>query len=329
MLLRAFFRLLLLFVFVAAFTLGWAAMTPMRPAQSVTIYFPARSSTATMASALESNGVIRSAAAFRLAHLLTRDRKLKAGEYRFEAAASTFDVLRRIERGDVLRHSVVVPEGYNLYEIAAAVEKSGLGKASDFVHEATTDRALISKLDPSAPTLEGYLFPDTYLFPRGVSMREIASTMVHAFERESAKLDIPPAQMRRVVTLASIVEKETAAADERAHIAGVYQNRLDKNMALGADPTVIYAALVAGRWRGTIYESDLHYDSPYNTYKRSGLPPGPIANPGREALRAALHPLATNDLYFVAVGDGKGHHRFAATAAEHDKNVAAYRAAKR
>jgi len=131
------------------------------------------------------------------------------------------------------------------------------------------------------------------------------------------------------VTLASIVEKETAVAEERATVASVYRNRLDKRIALAADPTVVYAALLDGRYRGTIYQSDLQSDSPYNTYKHPGLPPGPIANPGRAALLAALKPADTNYLYFVAMGDGSGRHRFSASYEDHQRNVAAYRRATR
>ncbi len=174
-----------------------------------------------------------------------------------------------------------MPEGYNLYDIAAVVEQAGLGTAADFIAVANHDVSLIRDIDPQAKSLEGYLFPDTYQFSRIDTPHDIAATMVHRFRQTAQKIGLLGRHdIHRIVTMASIVEKETAAPDERPLVAGVYYNRLDKNMLLGADPTVIYAALINGRYRGTIYQSDLQFDSPYNTYKFPGLPPGPIANPG-------------------------------------------------
>ena len=199
----------------------------------------------------------------------------------------------------------------------------------------------IRDLDPAATSLEGYLFPDTYGFTRTQTMHDIIGVMVHRFRREAEQLGlvcavnanapVQPASasgcpnIRAVVTMASIIEKETAVPEERPLVASVYNNRLHTGIALAADPTVIYAALVAGRYAGTIRQADLQFDSPYNTYRHPGMPPGPIANPGRASLQAALHPANTNFLYFVS--DGNGHHRFARTLDEHSRNVAAYRRA--
>ena len=186
--------------------------------------------------------------------------------------------------------------------------------------------ALLHGIDLQAKSLEGYLFPDTYQFTRIDSAHDIAAVMVHRFRQTAQKIGLlGNPDIHRMVTMASIVEKETAVAGERPLVASVYYNRLDRNMLLGADPTVIYAALLAGRYRGTIYQSDLQFESPYNTYKYPGLPPGPIANPGAGALEAAMHPATSEFLYFVS--DNNGHHRFAHSAAEHDRNVAAYRKA--
>ena len=221
---------------------------------------------------------------------------------------------------------VVVPEGFNILEIAAAVEQAGLGPAADFVAAANRDTALIRDLDPTAKTLEGYLFPDTYQFTRIDTPHDIAAAMVRRFRQEAQKIGLlGNPNMHRIVTMASIVEKETAATEERPLVAGVYYNRLAKDMILAADPTVVYAALLAGRYRGTIHQSDLQFDSPYNTYKYAGLPPGPIANPGAASLLAAMHPAETEFLYFVS--DNNGHHRFARSLGEHAANVAAYRRA--
>jgi UPF0755 protein len=275
---------------------------------------------------LQHEEIIRSAPAFLAVHYVLGKGSLKAGEYKFEAPATALEVRERLLRGDVFARTVVVPEGYNLYDIAAAVEQAGLGKAGDFVAIASRDVSLLHGMDPKATSLEGYLFPDTYQFTRIDTPHDIAAAMVHRFRQTAQKIGLlSRPDIHRIVTMASIVEKETGAPEERPLVASVYYNRLDRNMLLGADPTVIYAALLAGRYRGTIYQSDLQYDSPYNTYKFAGLPPGPIANPGAASLQAALHPNESEFLYFVS--DDAGHHRFSRTAAEHEKNVAAYRKA--
>ncbi len=251
---------------------------------------------------------------------------LKAGEYKFDQPATALEVRDRLIRGDVYARTVVVPEGFNIYDIAAAVEQAGLGPAADFIMAAQGDLFLLRDIDPSAKSLEGYLFPDTYEFTRIDSAHDIAAAMVRRFRQEAQKIGLlGNADMHRIVTMASIVEKETAAPAERPRVASVYYNRLDRNMVLAADPSVIYAALLAGRYRGTIYESDLQFDSPYNTYKYPGLPPGPIANPGVASLQAAMHPAQTDFLFFVS--DNNGHHRFARDSEEHARNVAAYRKA--
>ena len=209
-----------------------------------------------------------------------------------------------------------------MFDIAQAIEQAGLGPSADFLNAARTDLFLVKEIDPQAQSLEGYLFPDTYAFNRTMSAHDMAAAMVHHFRQEAKTIELSE-DVHRIVTMASIVEKETAVAEERPEVASVYYNRLKINMVLAADPSVIYAALLNGRYRGTIYQSDLQFPSPYNTYKFPGLPPGPIANPGIAALQAAMHPADTQFLYFVA--DAQGHHRFARTLDEHNRNVAAYR----
>ncbi|HZI55152.1 MAG TPA: endolytic transglycosylase MltG, partial [Verrucomicrobiae bacterium] len=179
-------------------------------------------------------------------------------------------------------------------------------------------------LDPQAPSLEGYLFPDTYHFTRTQSLHDMAAAMVRRF-RQAAKETGLNQNFHSVVTMASIIEKETGAPEERPEVASVFYNRLQKHMVLATDPSVIYAALLNGRYSGVIHQSDLHFDSPYNTYRSAGMPPGPISNPGKASLQAALHPAQTDYLYFVS--DNQGHHRFARTDAEHIANVQAYRKA--
>jgi len=251
---------------------------------------------------------------------------LKAGEYKFDSPANALAVRRRILRGDVYVRTVQVPEGYNIYDIAAVVEQAGLGSAADFVTAAKGDLFLIKDIDPIATSLEGYLFPDTYHFTRIDTAHEIVAGMVHHFRQEAQKIGLlRQGDVHRLMTVASIVEKETAVPEERPLVASVYDNRLARNMMLGADPSVVYAALLAGRYRGTIYQSDLQFDSPYNTYKYAGLPPGPIANPGAASLEAAMNPAQTDYLFFVS--NNNGHHRFSRTAEEHERNVAAYRRA--
>jgi peptidoglycan lytic transglycosylase G len=246
---------------------------------------------------------------------------LKAGEYRFDHQANVLEVYDRIARGDIVHHTVVVPEGFNIFDVAAAVETAGLGSRDDFL-EAAHETALIADLDPQAPSLEGYLFPDTYEFTRTQSMHDIVATMVHRFRKQAGAIGLN-SDFHRIVTMASVIEKETAVPAERPLVASVFYNRMERRIPLATDPSVIYAALLAGRYNGVIHVSDLQYDSPYNTYKHTGLPPGPIANPGTAALQAAMHPAETDYLYFVS--DNQGHHRFARTIQEHNRNVEAYR----
>jgi peptidoglycan lytic transglycosylase G len=323
---RIFFTLAAALVLAIAGWFIWAALMPVTPAETTFVLLRPGWSIRHIAQTLQRQGVIRSSAAFLMLQYAEGVKTLKAGEYKFDEPASALDVWHRLVRGDVYARTVVVPEGYNIYDIAAAVEQAGLGSADDFATAAKGDAFLVREIDPDARTLEGYLFPDTYQFTRIDSMHDIAAAMVHRFRQEAQKIGLlGNPNMHRIVTMASIVEKETAVPVERPLVASVYYNRLGKNMPLAADPTIIYAALLEGRYRGTIYQSDLQFDSPYNTYKYPGLPPGPIANPGVASLQAALHPAVSEFLYFVS--DNNGHHRFARSPAEHARNVASYRRA--
>jgi UPF0755 protein len=192
------------------------------------------------------------------------------------------------------------------------------------VKVASQDTALISDLAPQATSLEGYLFPNTYNFTRTQSMHDMAAEMVKQFRRVASEVGLN-SDVERTVTMAAIIEKETGVPEERTEVASVYFNRLDKHIALQADPSVIYAELLQGTYGGALHHDDMHFNSLYNTYLHPGLPPGPIANPGKSSLEAAMHPAQTAYLYFVS--DGNGHHRFSSTLEEHNKNVAALRRA--
>jgi UPF0755 protein len=323
---RSFLILVVVVILAVGAWFAWAALLPVKPEETTFVLLRPGWSTRHIANELHREGIIRSPTAFLLLQYAEGAQTLKAGEYRFEEPASALEVLRRLARGDVYARTLVVPEGFNIYDVAAAVEQAGLGPAADFIAVAKADTFLLRGLDPDAKTLEGYLFPDTYQFTRIDTAHDIAAAMVHRFRQEAQKIGLlGNPDMHRIVTMASIVEKETAVPQERPLVAGVYYNRLGRKMLLAADPSVVYAAVLAGRYRGTIYQSNLDFDSPYNTYKYAGLPPGPIANPGIASLEAALHPAHTDFLYFVS--DNNGHHRFAHSSEEHARNVASYRKA--
>jgi UPF0755 protein len=225
--------------------------------------------------------------------------------------------------------ALTIPEGSNVFDIAARVEAEGLGSKAAFLAATKQDASLINDLDPAAPSLEGYLFPDTYRFARHTEPVEMVAAMVKRFRQAAQGIGLT-ADYHRTVTLASLVEKETPLDAERTMVASVFVNRLAQHMPLMTDPSVIYAALLDGRYRGTIYQSDLHANSAYNTYRHAGLPPGPICNPGLKSLEAAMHPAQTNYLYFVAASaDPSGRSRFSATLEQHAKDVEAYRRAVR
>jgi UPF0755 protein len=291
------------------------------------VEFPRGTGTSGIADALVKAGVVRSRWDFLLAHVASRIRVLQAGEYRFDRAASPMEVVRRIARGDIFYYELVVPEGRNLFDIAAAAGQLGLFPATKFL-EAARDPALIRDLDPQAPTLEGYLFPDTYKLSRHTTPDRLCRLMTGKF-RDAWRSLHTTAGLHRTVTLASLVEKEGKLEDERPRIAAVFENRLRIGMKLDCDPTTIYAALLQQHYRGVIYRSDLDSDHPYNTYRHAGLPPGPIANPGLASMRAVLAPTDSDSLYFVARADGSGGHDFSSNIAAHESAVERYRRALR
>ena len=328
---RTFFIFLLLAVLAGGGWLAWALLQPVTPAGQRLVLLHHGYSTRRIASELKSAGVIRSADAFVLWHYLRHQRSLKAGEYLFEKSATSIDVHRRLAHGDVYFHTVVIPEGYNIFDIAQAIQNAGLGSSEEFLKVATSDTALIADLAPEAKTLEGYLFPNTYEFTRMQTMQDMAAAMVKQFRQVAREIglvaDVPGGvqtpDLQPTVILAPLIEKETAAPEERPLVASVYQNRMAQHEALQADPSVIYAELLQGSYGGALHHADMQFKSAYNTYTHPGLPPGPIGNPGKVSLEAAMHPANTGYLYFVS--NGNGHHRFAHSLEEHNKNVAAYR----
>ena len=302
--------------------------TPFAAFQQATfVDFPKGTSTREMAAMLRNSGIIRHAWTFEAMRLLRPHARLQAGEYRFTKPASVLEVFDRIARGDIFYYELVVPEGNNMFDIGASAQRLGLFTAEDFL-SAARNPSLIRDLDPQAPSLEGFLFPDTYRLSRHTTPERLCQIMTAKFRAVWRGLHTDQA-VHRTVTLASLVEKEGKIPDERPVIASVFDNRLAIGMKLDCDPTTIYAALLDGSYRGVIYKSDLQSGNPYNTYQHAGLPPGPIANPGAASIAAVLHPADMSYLYFVARADGSGRHSFASSLSAHEANIARYRAAIR
>lgn len=295
--------------------------------EPVYLDFPKGTSTASMAAQLAKAGVIRSTWPFMAARAIRPSARLQAGEYEFKNPASPLEVFDRIVRGDIYYQEVTIPEGSNIFDIAGILNGTGIIKSADFL-KAAADTKVIHDVDARAQTLEGYLFPSTYRVTRTTTAAQLVRRMTDQFRKEWKSLAAsrtPSPDVHDTVTLASLVEKETAVPDERPSVASVYANRLRIGMKLDCDPTTIYAAMLEDRYRGTIHQSDLANRNAYNTYQHAGLPPGPIANPGLASLKAALAPADTNYLYFVAKGDGSGSHRFSADYQSHLAAVEAYR----
>ena len=308
-----------LLIILAALACGYLFYRLEAPYQgfqgSIYVDLPHGTTTDAIATMLMRAGVVRSRFDFLLARMTHRGPVLQAGEYRFDRPASPREVLDRIARGDIFFLPLVVPEGRNMFDIGADIERLGLFSAAQFV-AAARDPKIIRDLDPQAPTLEGYLFPDTYRLNRRSTPESVCRLMTAKF-RAAWRNIAHTGNVHQTVTLASLVEKEAKVPEDRPRIAAVFENRLRLGMKLDCDPTTIYAALLDNRYRGTIYRSDLESDNPYNTYRHDGLPPGPIASPGISSIQAVLHPAQTDALYFVLRPDGSGLHQFSNTREEH------------
>jgi UPF0755 protein len=329
-----FLGTLLLLLLLAAAATAYILYVPYGPSAETFVDILPGTGTPDMAAHLQRAGVIRNQYAFDLLRLVKSLKgtggSLKAGEYRFDHPASMPEIYARLARGDVYTRTLAIPEGFNIFDIAQAVQAAGLGSSDAFLAAERQHTELIALLlTPGSPaatppaSLEGYLFPDTYHFSRHSTPLQILTAMVHRFHVATAPLDIITGNLAQTVTMASLIEKEVSQDAERPLVAGVFVNRLAQNIPLATDPTVIYAALLDGRWTGVIHASDLQSPSLYNTYRHTGLPPGPICNPGLAALRAAISPAHTDFLYFVS--DAAGHSRFSASLKEHNEQVQAYR----
>ena len=316
--------LLFVLLLLPAGTAAWLVFAPFGPDTETFVELAPGSSAVRMGQQLEDAGVVRSQFAFDLVRWLKRG-TLKAGEYQFDHPAPVTEVYARIARGDVFTVTLTVPEGANIFDIAARVEQAGFSTRREFLDAAIGQAGLVADLDPGAKSLEGYLFPDTYRFARRTTPAQICAALVRRFRAAASQLGLKE-NVRQVVTIASLVERETAIDADRPLVASVFQNRLRKKMPLMTDPAVIYGLELEGRWRGTLYHSDLDRNTPYNTYLHNGLPPGPVANPGVRSLRAAMQPAHTDYLYFVAAGtDAQGHSLFSSSLDEHNRNVTGYR----
>jgi UPF0755 protein len=329
---KRFAAFLLVLLLAAAAAGAWLYAGVTRPykgyeAQEQFVDIPAGSGPSSIGRRLVEAGVVRDLTSFRLAVWLSRQgRRLQAGEYRFDRPVSARAVVDKIARGDVYVRVLTFPEGLTIKQMAALYEAKGFGAATAFV-AAARDVNLVRDLDPEAHDLEGYLFPETYMLPRKATADQLVARMVAAFRKAlTPEIRDRAAErglgIRQLVTLASIIEKETANPGERPLVAAVYTNRLRIGMGLQCDPTVIYALDRAGRYNGNLTRDDLHFDSAYNTYRYAGLPPGPIASPGRASLEAAAAPADVPYVYFVSRNDGS--HAFATTLEEHNRNVQQY-----
>jgi UPF0755 protein len=285
------------------------------------VIVPRGASLRVAADSLAKAGVVQNAMLFRVyASLRHRDRSIRAGTYLFKRGTSWGDVLADLEGGKGLGRSITIPEGWALSQIVPQLARV-LGAPLDSVQAAVRDTALLHALDIPTPTLEGYLFPDTYIFPEGTTPRQAVSVMVARFQKVwqpewNRQLQAQAMSRNDVMALAAIVEKEARRPEERPVIAAVYLNRLKTGMRLQADPTVQYAL---GQHVARVLYKHLEIDSPYNTYKYAGLPPGPIASPGKPAIVAALYPANVPYRFFVAYPDG--HHEFTTSFAQHSVAV--------
>jgi UPF0755 protein len=329
--LRRFFRLIttavVISVLVGCALAGYWYFGPYRGFRTETfVEIEHGMSSREIARQLAEKGVVRSRWAFDTIRVLHPRATLQAGEYRFGSAQTPWQVFDKIRRGEIFYEDFTVPEGSNMFDIASLLEQLDMVDSDEFLKAAANPQP-IRDLDPVTPTLEGYLFPSTYRLTHNTTGKQLCDEMIREFRKHWALLGghALAAEIHKVVTLASLIEKETAVSQERPLVAAVFANRLRLSMPLQCDPTTLYAALLDRRYRGVIHKSDLASGNPYNTYTHVGLPPGPIANPGIASLKAALHPAEADYLYFVAKTDGSGSHQFSAKLLEHEKAVLAYR----
>ena len=325
-LLLALLALVLVFLTAGGVWLLLGAEQPYKgyDAEEQFVEIPPGAGPAAISRRLTEAGVVRDNLSFRVALWRSgQARRLQAGEYRFDRPMSARQVIDRIAKGDVFLRPLTFPEGLTIRQMSEIYAREGAGPAAEFV-KAAQNGELIRDIDPAARDLEGYLFPNTYALPRRATAADLVERMVTAFRDALAPELVERAttrglSVRELVTLASLVEKETAKPEERPIVAAVYANRLKVGMGMQCDPTVIYALERAGKYTGNLTREDLRFDSPYNTYRYAGLPPGPIAAPGRASIEAAASPADVPYLYFVSRNDGS--HVFSTTLDEHNRYV--------
>jgi UPF0755 protein len=328
-------RIILGLLLVAVVALGVAAYQTIRWAEgpvipteahppSKVVVIPDGATFQFVAALLEREELIKSRSVFVLiGKSQSADRKVQAGEYELNPGMTPAEILSKLLNGEVLLHPLTIPEGLTITQIADVVSQQGLTDRVEFLRLAK-DRVFVASLGIKAETLEGYLYPDTYRFPRPIEAREVLVAMVEQLRQVVgpdllARMQELKMTIHEVLTLASVIEKETGAGGERPEISAVFHNRLKKHIPLQSDPTVIYGLPA---FDGNLHKKDLSSPSPYNTYRVQGLPPGPIANPGIQAIRATLYPSDSRSLYFVSRNDGT--HQFSATLIEHNKAVEKY-----
>jgi UPF0755 protein len=319
--------ILLILILLVAGVVAWALTQPYQGFEKeVFLDFGKGTGSSRMADELSAAAVVRSRWLFLIARAVRPTARLQAGEYRFAEPASVWTVFDRIVRGDVFYYEVTIKEGADIFELAKTVDRLGFIPGADIL-AAARNPGSIRDLAPDAPSLEGFLFPSTYRLTRRTTAVQLCRQMTDTFRKrwQEAQAGKPQADVLRAVILASLVEKETPLPADRGKVASVYVNRLQKGMKLEADPTTIYAAELEGRYKGVIHRSDLDSQNPYNTYRHTGLPPGPIANPGLASLKAALAPAKTDYLYFVVKPGGEGASNFSRTLSEHHQHVKEYR----
>ncbi len=328
---RSLVRLCCIFILLAGLAsgIGWWMLSPVAPPPGSSLTVKTGSSLIQVANRLAEQKIIRSALVFRLlARLQNRDATIQAGTYTFSQPASPNTILNRLVSGDVVQRQVTFPEGFSLRQIVDRLAAKGLADQNKLWILAH-DPALLNELGINAQSLEGYLYPETYRFAPGISETELLRMMVTEFNRQFSRLQKAldnnlPLTRHQLVTLASIIQKETGRDDEMPLISSVFHNRLKRNIPLQTDPTVIYGI---SHFNGNLTRKDLQRPSPYNTYLNRGLPPGPIASPGYNALLAAARPADSRYLYFVARGDGR--HQFSRTLKEHNRAVRKYQLRRR
>lgn len=332
---RCFFYVLLGFLlaaFLVAVAAGAFVLSALeepfgRGAEETLFDYPEGTSTQELAAELEDAGLVRSKYLFLAARALRPHANLQAGEYLFTGSASVWDIYQKFADGRVYLRPITIPEGLTRFETAELIAEAGHGTLEE-VLALTADPKPILDLFPQAKTLEGVLFPETYLFPRNTRAADVIEAMVAGFRKayaETAPGKTTPLEAYDVVTMASLIEKETAVPGERPLVSSVYHNRLRIGMRMQCDPTIIYGLILDNRYDGKLLEQHIRDPHEYNTYVHAGLPPGPIANPGKGALAAAFRPAETKLLYFVAEVYGQPQHVFSKNLSDHNRAVAAYR----